>query len=204
MAPRIEAGRAETERIMSMTDTGRASAPPPLSPQPVSLRRQLENIDRPPGPPPPAEPLRDGLLRWIDAPAGAFPESLPQVMWHLSDAWARRTRPNVLLVHYDHLAADLAGQMRGLAGRLGITVPEARWPGLIEAATFERMRDRADRLVPARHGMFKDTASFFHRGTSGAGREILSAAEMAGYHARAARLAPPDLLGWLHGTTSAA
>jgi hypothetical protein len=165
----------------------------------VSLRHQLDNLH---GSQPrhPDEPLRAGLLRWIGeaGTAGPYPESLPKVMWHLSDAWARRAEPNVLLVHYDDLSADLAGQMRGIARRLGITVPEASWPALIEAATFRRMRDSADRLVPAAPGMFSDTASFFRRGTSGAGREILSAAEMAGYHARVARLAPPDMLGWLH------
>jgi hypothetical protein len=123
-------------------------------------------------------------------------------MWHLSDAWYRRGRPNVLLVHYDDLSADLEGQMRGIAWRLGIAVPERAWPVLTRAATFERMRDRADRLVPAAQGMFKDTASFFRRGTSGAGREVLSDAEIAGYHARVARLAPPDLLGWLHSPPS--
>ena len=128
---------------------------------------------------------------------GVFPESLPGVMWHLSDAWARRGEPNVLLVHYDDLAADLEGQMRGIAWRLGIDVPEQAWPALIQAATFERMRDRADRLFPP-HGIFKDTASFFRRGTSGAGREILSDEELARYYARAAQLAPPDMLEWLH------
>ncbi len=39
---------------------------------------------------------------------------------------------------------------------------------------------------------------FFRRGVSGAGREELSAAELAGYQARAAQLAPPGLLAWLH------
>ena len=43
-----------------------------------------------------------------------------------------------------------------------------------------------------------DPAFFFRRGTSGAGREILSDEELAGYHARAAQLAPPDLIEWLH------
>jgi aryl sulfotransferase len=148
----------------------------------------------------PSEPLHDSLLRWIenDGDPRSDPESLPGVMWHLSDAWARRGEPNVLLVHYDDLSADLEGQMRGIAWRLGIAVPERAWPALTGAATFERMRDRADRLIPATQGIFKDVASFFRRGTSGAGREILTDEEIAGYHARAARLAPPDMLGWLH------
>jgi hypothetical protein len=47
-------------------------------------------------------------------------------------------------------------------------------------------------------GVLKSSAAFFRRGTSGAGREELSAGELAGYHERAAQLAPPDLLSWLH------
>jgi hypothetical protein len=156
----------------------------------VSLHHQLHG----------EPPTSDLLVRWIagELDPSVYPESLPRVMWHLSDAWARRFEPNVLLIHYDDLAADLAGQMRGLAWRLGIPVPEPAWPALIRAATFDRMRNRADRLVPAAPGMPADSASFFRRGTSGAGRELLSVGEIAAYHARAAQLAPPDLLAWLH------
>ena len=118
-------------------------------------------------------------------------------MWHLADAWARRDEPNVLLVHYDDLSADLSGQMRWLAGQLGIAVAEGTWPALVRAASFEAMRGRADQLVPT-VGIFKDNAAFFRRGTSGAGREILTADELTGYHDRVAQLAPPDLLSWLH------
>jgi aryl sulfotransferase len=120
-------------------------------------------------------------------------------MWHLSDAWARRGEPNVLLVRYDDLLADLEGQMRWLATRLAIAVPEQAWPALTEAATFEHMRDRADEIVV--HGVARTGPrawSFFRRGKSGEGREILSDEEMAGYYQRAARLAPPDMLEWLH------
>jgi len=46
--------------------------------------------------------------------------------------------------------------------------------------------------------VLKDEAAFFRRGYSGAGREALSSAEVERYHARAAELAPPDLLAWLH------
>jgi len=47
-------------------------------------------------------------------------------------------------------------------------------------------------------GIFKSNAAFFRRGSSGAGREILSGAELAAYQARAAALAPRDMLAWLY------
>jgi aryl sulfotransferase len=177
----------------------------------VSLYHQGANIDRErlrqltgqpelTKPSRPPKPLHDWLVGWIaaDDDPRQYPDSLPGVMWHLSDAWARRDELDVLLVHYDDLSDDLPGQMRWLAGQLGIAVAEETWPALARAASFEAMRARADQLVPT-SGLFKDNAAFFRRGTSGAGREILSAQELAGYHARVAQLAPPDLIAWLHG-----
>jgi aryl sulfotransferase len=153
--------------------------------------------------PPPADrpvPLRSHLLRWIaeDSDPREYPDSLPGLLWHLSDAWARRGEPNVLMMHYDELSSDLDGQMRRIASQLGITVPAAAWPALVQAATFERMRASADQIIPTANGGFQTSAAFFHRGVSGAGRGMLSDAELAGYYERAARLAPPDLLEWLH------
>jgi aryl sulfotransferase len=107
----------------------------------VSLYHQGANIDRAllrnlTGEPEPAtprrapKPLRDWLLGWIarEENPREQPDSLPGVMWHLSDAWARRTEPNVLLVRYDDLVTDLPGQMRWLAGQLSIAVAEETWP----------------------------------------------------------------------------
>jgi aryl sulfotransferase len=181
----------------------------------VSLYHQGDNIDRarmreltgqpePARPRAPRPPLHDWLLRWVDSDADprAQPDSLPGVLWHLSDAWARRGASNIVLVHYDDLSADLGGEMRRLAGRLGITVPERAWPGLVQAATFEHMRAGADQVVPG-GGVLKSSAAFFRRGTSGAGREVLTGQELAHYDARAAGLAPADLLTWLHRTAPA-
>jgi aryl sulfotransferase len=182
----------------------------------ISLYHQGNNIDRakvraltgapePTEPPRPRKPLHDWLLAYITGDAspwivGSDPraelDSLPGLLWHLSDAWSRRHEPNVMLVHYDDLVADLEGQMRIIAERLGIDVPEPAWPALVQAATFQAMRYNADRLVPT-SGILKSNAAFFRRGTSGAGREVLSDAEVAVYHARAAQLAEPDLLAWL-------
>jgi hypothetical protein len=177
----------------------------------VSLYHQGDNLDRvrirqltaqpePHRPPSPPPPLREWLLSWVDRDAAPNEQldSLPGVMWHLSDAWARRGEENVVLVHYDDLSADLEAAMRRIAARLGIHVPTQTWPYLIESATFEHMRARAHQLVPDPSGVLKDSAAFFRRGTSGSGRELLTADELAHYRTRAAQLAQPELLAWLH------
>ncbi len=178
----------------------------------VSLYHQGDNIDRvkvrqltgqpdpdPATPPKPRRPLHEAMLRWIDRDSDPRDDmdGLPGVIWHLSDAWARRKQPNVLLVHYDELSADLEGQMRRLAARLDIVVPEQAWPALVRAATFDSMRERSGQLVPS-PGVLKSNAAFFRRGTSGAGLEILTPAEVEHYHRRVAQLAQPDMLAWLH------
>jgi Sulfotransferase domain len=54
----------------------------------------------------------------------------------------------------------------------------------------------ADRLVPSI--VLMSNAAFFRRGTSGSGREVLTDGELSHYRERAAHMAPPDLLSWLH------
>ncbi len=155
--------------------------------------------------------LHQWLVSWVDSQDKPEEEldSLPGVMWHLSDAWARRADPHprgpaVLLLHYDDLLANLDGEMRRLADLLGISVPDELWPSLVRSATFEEMRARAAAQAPDPAGVLKDAAAFFRRGYSGAGREVLSPGELSRYYARTARLAPPDLLDWLHRESQAA
>lgn len=145
-------------------------------------------------------PLHDWLVAWVhaDVDPRAQMDSLPGVMWHLADAWSRRHERNVVLVHYDDLQRDLDGEMRCLAQRLGISVPDERWPPLVHAATFTAMQARAQQLAPDALGVLKDRDAFFRRGTSGAGRDVLSGAELAEYDRRSHELAPADLLAWLH------
>jgi hypothetical protein len=144
--------------------------------------------------------MHDSLLAWIDRDVAPEDEldSLPGVMWHLHDAWRRRHEHNVVLVHYADLLSDLDGEMRRIADRLGIEVPEHRWPELVDAARFSRMQAKADQLAPDPAGIMKDRNAFFRRGSSGAGRDLLTDQELTRYEQRAAELAPPDLLTWLH------
>lgn len=167
----------------------------------VSMYHQSANIDRArlreltgAGEARVLPPLSGWLLRWATRDSG-YLDSLPGVLAHLIDAWHRRHEPNVVLVHYDDLRADLAGQMAGLAARLELEPPT---PDLVEAATFERMRTRAAELAPNAQGVLKSPHAFFRRGTSGAGREALGDAGLAAYERRTRELAPPELVAWLH------
>ncbi len=175
----------------------------------VSLYHQAANLDRRriaelTGEPLTARRARLPLEEWLASWAGADVDpreeldSLPGVLHHLTDAWQRCSHSNVLLVHYDDLLADLEGRMRQIADRLGITVPEPEWPALVEAATFERMRVRADEVSPDPSGILKDRAAFFRGGVSGSGEALLPPDQLDRYRTRVAELAPPELVTWLH------
>jgi aryl sulfotransferase len=182
----------------------------------VSLYHQGENLNRdriaqllgqprPEATPAPRPPMHEWLRTWIEADLDprSHLDSLPGVMWHLSDAWRRRDQSNIVLIHYDWLSADLETAMRYLADRLGIDVPDQLWPDLVRAATFESMRADAHQFVPDTSDILIDPVAFFRRGTSGGGVEILTTDELERYRDRAAELAPSDLLAWLHSEPAA-
>ncbi len=152
------------------------------------------------GPPPRAELEIDRFWLWVDNPAPVTETvSLHSTLHHLQSFWEVRDQPNIAMVHYDDLQHDLEGEMRRLAARLGITVADDRWPELVEAATFESMRDHADTIAPdTTHAIWTDNRSFFHRGTTGQWHDLLSDADLARYDKRVAELAAPDLVRWVH------
>ena len=77
-------------------------------------------------------------------------------------------------------------EMRRIADALGITVDDAAWASLVRAAEFDAMRSRADELVPEVHvpGVWHDNQEFFHTGTSGQWRTLLSDTDLARYQQR--------------------
>ncbi|GIJ43770.1 sulfotransferase [Virgisporangium aliadipatigenens] len=172
----------------------------------VSLYHQWRNIDldavrtalgitAAEMPDPPDVPVEAWLSVWIDEDADDL-HSLRNVVGHVADAWARRHAPNVVLAHYADLRTDLAGQMRRLAVRLDIDVPEQRWPALVEAATFGAMRADAERLAP-RVVPLLSRAAFFREGRSGAGVRAAGPAGLARFRDRVAPMVSPELYRWL-------
>ncbi|MFD3588190.1 sulfotransferase domain-containing protein [Streptomyces sp. NPDC058683] len=172
----------------------------------VSLYHQSRNVDSPgratapAGPRPEPDPVsaQKWLAHWIedDSPREGQPSSMQGMMWHFSDAWSRRADAEVLLFHYADLSADLPGEMTRLGRYLGVGTAGGDWADLVAAASFEQMRAAANRIQPL--GPARNNTAFFRRGGSGSGAALLSDGELSRYHARAAALAPPDLLAWLH------
>ena len=179
----------------------------------VSLYWQSQNIDRErvsqltgqPVAQRVERPLRDWLCDWVydDANPTTSLDSLPGVLHHLSDAWARRESANVFLVHYYDLSVDLGNTVRRLAAWLNIVMPERTWADVVRAATFDHMRSHADSLAPDRQGILKSRASFFRRAALGEGWTLLPPEGQRRYVEQVDRFGRPDLVRWLNRPTTA-
>jgi len=112
--------------------------------------------------------------------------------------WDFRQLPNIYLLHYADLKADREGEMRRLAEFLDIEVDESAWPTLVEAASFEAMKQSALANDDAGPQIFDGGAGrFFFKGTNGRWRDVLSDQELLSYDAAVARALTPDCADWL-------
>ena len=64
--------------------------------------------------------------------------------YHVESFWKHRDLPNVLMVHYADMKADLEGEMRRIAAFLGIEHDEAMWPELVHGATLRLDEGRGE------------------------------------------------------------
>lgn len=142
---------------------------------------------------------RERILRWFSDQRHPTEnlDSLRGVTAHLRGAWQRRHAPEVLLLHHADLRADLHRQMDRIAEHLRLDAPT---PALVEAATFTRMRSRADDLAPdERLGLFTDNQAFFRSGRPEQWRAILTDDDVRDY---LERLRPSAFTNWLHAATT--
>ncbi|HYZ07819.1 MAG TPA: sulfotransferase domain-containing protein [Pseudonocardiaceae bacterium] len=152
-------------------------------------------------PPSWADGERQRFWAWVDddTPPTELASSLLRTLHHLQSFWDAPESVDVVMVHFDDLRADLEGQMRALADRLAITVPEAQWPELVSAATFDEMRARAALTAPnAQSAIWHDNERFFHRGTSGQWRDLLDDDDLERYRARAKAIGSAAVVDWVH------
>ena len=154
----------------------------------------------------PADP-RVAWAEWINT--GSFPWEDDGSPWwshhyHVNSFWRYRHLPNILLVHYADMKADLDGEMRRIAAFLGIDVDESNWPAVVQRATFESMKQEAQAGTERMALVFEGGSDrFFFKGTNGRWRDVLTAEDLALYETAVARL-EPELRRWLEGGRLAA
>jgi aryl sulfotransferase len=112
--------------------------------------------------------------------------------------WAKRREPNLLIVHYADMKADLSGEMHRIADFLDIAVSADIWPALVEAATFETMKKDGAALLPTASTRWDGGPDgFLFSGTNGRWRDALSPDDNARYEARVRKDLSPGLAHWL-------
>jgi aryl sulfotransferase len=125
-----------------------------------------------------------------------------------SDFWAhtqgffdRRHAPNLLLVHYTNLKADLAGEISRIARFLDHPLDEALIPRIVEHCNIDRMRSAAASNPQADAGLkmafIGGADAFFNKGTNGRWKDVLTPAEIARADEIAAQKLTPDCAHWL-------
>jgi len=144
---------------------------------------------------PPDPDVRAYYLHWLET--DETPSFHDLSFWeNVQSWWDERTRPNVILLHYANLIADMAGQMRRLAAFLGVDLDEARLPRMIEHCSIDYMRQSATG-TPMEDFWENGAASFFNKGVNGRWRDVLSAEEIARCDEVAAERLSPDCARWL-------
>jgi len=115
--------------------------------------------------------------------------------------WDYRETPNILLVHYTDMLADLEGEIRRVAAFLGIERSDAEFARIADATTFSSMKDRASDIVAMADMIWKGGAkTFINKGTNGRWREHFDATDLALYEEAARRTLSAECRVWLeHG-----
>jgi aryl sulfotransferase len=141
-------------------------------------------------------PQRAYFRRWLAEDGYPF-----WPFWeHIRSWWDIRGLENLLLVHFAELRADLAGQVRRIAGFLDISLTEAEMEDVVAHCGFAYMKANADWVAP-RGGIAFDGGgnTFINRGSNGRWRDTLTGEDIAHYEATALRELGPDCAAWLAG-----
>ncbi len=140
---------------------------------------------------------REFFHYWLDAPGEHTASGFIELE---RSYWAQRKAPNVLLVHYNDLKADLDGEMRRISSFLDIPINEDIWPSLVEAATFDAMKRDGDVVLAGyEFGFEGGHRSFLHKATNGRWQGVVDNDDLARWREKLESALSPKLIAWLEG-----
>ena len=145
-------------------------------------------IERPP------ESVRDYFLTWLERDGYPF-----HPFWaSIRPWWEIRHLPNMLLLHFEGLKADMGHEIQRIARFLDIEINPEKWPAILEHCSFDYMKVHATRSVPLGGAFWEGGAqTFIHKGTNGRWRDQLTEADCRAYDEIARRELGEACANWL-------
>lgn len=143
---------------------------------------------------PPTADIRRFFLEWLER--DGYP------LWpywdHINSWWSIRQLPNVLLLHFCDLKADLRGSIRRIASFIDVDIDEEDLQKVADCCTFAYMKSHSDELLPEYAGSMTGGAnSFIHRGTGGEWKTILTKADVREYESKMLSALGSDCARWV-------
>lgn len=142
----------------------------------------------------PPESVRDYFNTWLERDGYPF-----WSYWeNIRSWWAARGVPNLLILHYDELKADLPGTIDRVADFLNIQISALRRPAIIEHCTFAYMKAHSEKSAPLNGDFWEGGAqTFIHKGHNGRWRDMLTAEDCRRYEQTARRELGVECAAWL-------
>ena len=150
------------------------------------------------GPPiePPPDSIHQYYHEWIEKDGHPF-----WPFWdNIKSWWAIRNLPNVKLIHFNDMKADLAGSVRKIAEFLDIKLDDATLAKVVEHCSFDYMKAHAELAAPLGGALWNGGAkTFINKGTNGRWRDMLTPSEVSAYEAKAIKELGRECATWLAG-----
>jgi aryl sulfotransferase len=139
--------------------------------------------------------------RFLDGGAEGYDTDvtpLAHILRHYRAAMDEAARPNVHVFHYADMTRDLAGTFAKVAEIIGVSHSADVMSELVEAATFESMKQNAEKHAPSGgRGFWKSDSGFFDSGSHGKWHGVLSDAELSAYDRIMDASLSKEERGWL-------
>jgi aryl sulfotransferase len=104
----------------------------------------------------------------------------------------------MLLVHYNDLKADLAGEIARIAHFLEIEPADGVMQAIVEAARFETMKQQGPALMPGSENTWVEgSQTFINKGVNGRWQGACAEADIAAYETKLSAEFTPALAAWL-------
>ncbi|MEJ6704727.1 MAG: sulfotransferase domain-containing protein [Pseudomonadales bacterium] len=134
---------------------------------------------------------------WFDWETEGYP--MWSNMHHTQTFWNFKHLPNFLFLHYNDMLSDLSGAVAKLAAFSGIEVDRQKIARVVEATTFEKVKQKAlalknDRMASTFEG---GQAQFIFKGTNGRWKDIFTDQDLDLYEAAKQRVLSEDCARWL-------